>query len=130
MRDLTRSLRRLGCDAASKRDVLATFRQASLGPREGVTIVVGLPKGTIQPPPKPLLDKRKTVDDAFATLGSANLDVRSFNLNFELCVLLYGQEITERLLCFPREERNAEPQTAGSSSTGFPAKSVAAIMPW
>jgi cardiolipin synthase len=41
--------------------------------------------------------KTTTVDDAFALFGSANLDVRSFSLNFELSVLLYGQEITERL---------------------------------
>jgi cardiolipin synthase len=41
--------------------------------------------------------KTTTVDDAFAIFGSANLDVRSFNLNFELSVLLYGQEITAEL---------------------------------
>jgi cardiolipin synthase len=41
--------------------------------------------------------KTTTVDDAFALFGSANLDVRSFSLNFELSVLLYGKEITERL---------------------------------
>jgi cardiolipin synthase len=41
--------------------------------------------------------KTTTVDDAFALFGSANLDVRSFTLNFELSVLLYGKAITERL---------------------------------
>jgi cardiolipin synthase len=41
--------------------------------------------------------KTTTVDDAFCMFGSANLDVRSFNLNFELNVLLYGAEITQRL---------------------------------
>jgi cardiolipin synthase len=41
--------------------------------------------------------KTTTVDDAFALMGSANLDVRSFNLNFELSVLLYGAEVTQRL---------------------------------
>jgi cardiolipin synthase len=41
--------------------------------------------------------KTATVDDAFALFGSANLDVRSFSLNFELSVLLYGQPITDRL---------------------------------
>jgi cardiolipin synthase len=41
--------------------------------------------------------KTVTVDDAFALLGSANLDVRSFRLNFELSVLLYGPDVTERL---------------------------------
>jgi cardiolipin synthase len=41
--------------------------------------------------------KTTTVDDAFALFGSANLDVRSFNLNFELSALLYGSEVTQRL---------------------------------
>jgi cardiolipin synthase len=41
--------------------------------------------------------KTTTVDDAFCLFGSANLDVRSFNLNFELTVVLYGSEITTRL---------------------------------
>jgi cardiolipin synthase A/B len=41
--------------------------------------------------------KTITVDDAFALLGSANLDVRSFYLNFEANVLLYGKQITQHL---------------------------------
>jgi cardiolipin synthase len=41
--------------------------------------------------------KSTTVDDTFALFGSANLDVRSFNLNFELTTLLYGSEVTGRL---------------------------------
>jgi len=41
--------------------------------------------------------KTTTVDDAFCLFGSANLDVRSFNLNFELTLMLYGQEVTHRL---------------------------------
>lgn len=41
--------------------------------------------------------KTTTVDDAFCLFGSANVDVRSFNLNFELTLMLYGQEVTQRL---------------------------------
>lgn len=41
--------------------------------------------------------KSTTIDDTFAIFGSANLDVRSFNLNFELSTLLYGREVTGRL---------------------------------
>jgi cardiolipin synthase len=41
--------------------------------------------------------KTATVDDAFAMLSSANLDVRSFSLNFEVSVLMYGAEPTARL---------------------------------
>ncbi len=57
---------RLGCDSARKRGQVATFAQRDLGPGDGVTVVVGLPKGTIQPPPAPILEKRWNVDDAFA----------------------------------------------------------------
>jgi cardiolipin synthase len=41
--------------------------------------------------------KTTTVDDSFAVFGSANLDVRSFNLNFELSLLMYDAEVTQRL---------------------------------
>jgi cardiolipin synthase len=41
--------------------------------------------------------KTITVDDAFALLGSANLDIRSFYLNFEVNVLLYGEQVTKHL---------------------------------
>ncbi len=41
--------------------------------------------------------KTMTVDDAFAVVGSANFDIRSFFLNFELNVLLYGSQSTAQL---------------------------------
>ncbi len=41
--------------------------------------------------------KTMTVDDGFAMLGSANFDIRSFFLNFELNLLLYEQGATEQL---------------------------------
>ena len=41
--------------------------------------------------------KTTTVDNEFALIGSANLDLRSFNLDFELSVMLYGKEVTARL---------------------------------
>ncbi|MCX5662451.1 MAG: cardiolipin synthase [Planctomycetota bacterium] len=44
-----------------------------------------------------LHSKTATVDDAVALLGSSNLDMRSFYLNFELNVLLYGPEVTAQL---------------------------------
>jgi cardiolipin synthase len=44
-----------------------------------------------------LHSKTTTVDDGFVIMGSANLDVRSFNLNFELSVVLYGKEVTARM---------------------------------
>jgi cardiolipin synthase len=58
--------------------------------------------------------KTTTVDDAFSILGSANLDVRSFNLNFELSVMLYGAEVTERLraiqLKYLADSRRIDPE--------------------
>ncbi len=41
--------------------------------------------------------KTMTVDDSLALLGSSNLDVRSFYLNFELNVLMYGSTVTRKL---------------------------------
>ncbi len=41
--------------------------------------------------PRMLHTKALLVDDALCTLGSANFDARSFRLNFELCVNLYGE---------------------------------------
>jgi cardiolipin synthase len=41
--------------------------------------------------------KTTTIDDAFALFGSANLDVRSFHLNFELSIVMYGARVTQDL---------------------------------
>lgn len=41
--------------------------------------------------------KTMTVDDSFALLGSSNMDIRSFYLNFELNVLMFGPQITNHL---------------------------------
>jgi len=41
--------------------------------------------------------KTVTVDNSFVLLGSANLDIRSFYLNFEINTLLYGPEITNHI---------------------------------
>jgi cardiolipin synthase len=38
-----------------------------------------------------------TVDDTLGIFGSANFDIRSFHLNFELSTLIYGAAATERL---------------------------------
>ncbi len=37
------------------------------------------------------------IDQAFALVGSANMDERSFRLNFELTVMLYSPTLTEAL---------------------------------
>lgn len=44
-----------------------------------------------------LHSKTVTIDQHLALVGSANLDVRSFELNFELTTMLYGDEPTREL---------------------------------
>ena len=41
--------------------------------------------------------KTVTIDDSIAFLGSSNFDIRSFSLNFEINLLLYGREATRGL---------------------------------
>jgi cardiolipin synthase len=48
--------------------------------------------------PGVLHSKVLTVDDSFALVGSSNLDQRSFGLNYELNVLLFGPKVTEQLI--------------------------------
>ena len=47
--------------------------------------------------PEMLHTKALIVDGAFATVGSANLDVRSFRLNFELVAVVYDADIVFEL---------------------------------
>ncbi len=42
--------------------------------------------------------KTLSVDDSFAMIGSSNFDIRSFDLNFELNVLIYDRRTTGELL--------------------------------
>ena len=44
-----------------------------------------------------LHSKTMRVDDRFAIVGSDNLDIRSFELNFELSLLFYSHEVAEQL---------------------------------
>ena len=41
--------------------------------------------------------KTMTVDNSIALIGSSNFDIRSFEINFELSMLLYGPDVTRRL---------------------------------
>ena len=56
----------LPCTSSSARGRVAAFSQTGLGPNEGLTIVVGLPPGSIVPDPQPILERRRTLADAFA----------------------------------------------------------------
>jgi hypothetical protein len=55
----------LPCERASAGGGSATFSQAGLGPFEGLTIVVGLPKSAV-PSPHPILRERWTLQRAFS----------------------------------------------------------------
>jgi uncharacterized membrane protein YgcG len=62
----------LPCSEATVSGSTATFRQTqqeplpwALGPQEGLTIVVGFPKGAV-PDPKPILDERWAIQRAFS----------------------------------------------------------------
>lgn len=54
--------------------------------------------------PRMLHTKALLVDDSLCTLGSANFDARSFRLNFELCVNLYGTPATQALQAVIEED--------------------------
>ncbi len=44
-----------------------------------------------------LHSKTMTIDEGFSLVGSSNFDIRSFTLNFEINLLLYGTEVTSRV---------------------------------
>ena len=57
---------RLPCaGGASAAGNTATFSQRLLDTGSGMTVVVGMPKGTLQPPPHPILEERRTLATAF-----------------------------------------------------------------
>ncbi len=41
-----------------------------------------------------LHSKTMSIDDAFSLVGSSNFDIRSFDINFEVNLLLYGSQVT------------------------------------
>jgi len=51
--------------------------------------------------------KLVTIDDKIALLGSSNFDIRSFQLNFELNLICYGREVTDRLWTQQKKYRSA-----------------------
>jgi uncharacterized membrane protein YgcG len=53
------------CDSGVSSGAKATFVQRYLAAGSGLTAVVAMPKGTIQPPPQPIIEKRKTLANAF-----------------------------------------------------------------
>lgn len=59
--------------------------------------------------PSMLHAKTMVVDDSFATVGTANMDNRSFRLNFEVSVALYGTTFVDQLVAtFAEDVAKAE----------------------
>ncbi|MFI2742846.1 cardiolipin synthase [Zhouia sp. PK063] len=53
--------------------------------------------------------KTMIVDDVFATVGTSNMDYRSFNINFEINAVVYDRGFTEELLqSFMQDLENCE----------------------
>lgn len=50
--------------------------------------------------PRMIHAKSMVIDDALAIVGTANFDNRSFTLNFEVCVLWYGEDAARTLARF------------------------------
>ncbi|MGH9026643.1 MAG: DUF2207 domain-containing protein [Acidimicrobiia bacterium] len=80
----------LPCQQADFTSDTATFSQPSLGPNNGLTVVVGFPK-VIQPPPQPILDERWSLQRAF-TLSVVSVGATA------LIALLAGGILTAILL--------------------------------
>lgn len=56
--------------------------------------------------------KTLVVDDFFAAVGTANMDIRSFRLNFEITAVLYGREHADELAAqFARDLASAKEVT-------------------
>jgi cardiolipin synthase len=66
--------------------------------------------------------KTMVVDDWMATVGSANMDMRSFNLNFELNAFVFGHSLCDELADhFEADmERAHEVDLASVTATGLP----------
>ena len=47
------------------------------------------------PDPLILHSKHFTVDNKAAVIGSSNMDMRSFSLNYEISLIMYGSDIVE-----------------------------------
>ncbi len=54
------------CQQSSSSGRTATFSQSGLQPYEALSVVVGLPRGAVSPPPKPILKERWSISRAFA----------------------------------------------------------------
>ena len=70
--------------------------------------------------------KTMVVDDTWATVGSANMDIRSFRLNFEINLALYGADFAAHLgAVFERDLESAAEVTSEDLAGRRPGRRVA-----
>jgi cardiolipin synthase len=73
-------------------------------------------------PPPFRHSKLMVVDDEWCLIGSTNWDIRSFRLNFELCVEVYDRALATTLGDVMRESRGPKLTQADLDSRGVPAR--------
>lgn len=79
--------------------------------------------------------KSLTIDDTLAVIGSGNFDIRSFYLNFELNLLLWGEEVTRQVRALQwkymkeSEQLNADDWLARPAWRWFPEHAAKLLSP-
>ena len=64
--------------------------------------------------------KMMVVDDEWCLIGSCNWDIRSFRLNFELCVEVYDRELAKTLMTLLNRARGSELTKATLDARSLP----------
>jgi cardiolipin synthase len=67
-------------------------------------------------------DKIMVVDQEWCLVGSCNWDIRSFRLNFELCVEVYDRDLATMLTAFMRRARGSELTQAELDARALPVR--------
>ena len=74
-------------------------------------------------PPTVLHAKHFTIDDDVAVIGSSNMDMRSFSLNFEISVMMHGRNIVQQLREVEQSYRNESRELSLDEWLGRPLRS-------
>ena len=74
-------------------------------------------------PPTVLHAKHFTIDDDVAVIGSSNMDMRSFSLNFEISVMMHGRNIVQQLREVEQSYRNKSRELSLDEWMGRPLRS-------
>ena len=73
--------------------------------------------------PTVLHAKHFTIDDQVAVIGSSNMDMRSFSLNFEISVMVQGREFVEKLRTLEQTYRESSNELLLDQWLGRPLRS-------